>query len=68
MHRSEIGRPVLADKGFNTNLVQFQLLYHVVISNVRVCSFACTISHVHGRAPKTVLCAQKFIICEGLIL
>ena len=55
IHRSGLGRLFLADKSFNTNLVQFLLLYHVVISNVLVCSFTCTISHVHGHAPKMVL-------------
>ena len=52
---SEIGRLVLAGKGFNTNLVQYLLLHHVAINNVHVCSFTCMISHMHGRAPKIVL-------------
>ena len=54
VHRTEIERPFLATKGFNTNLVQFLLLYHVIINNVHI-SFSCTISHVHKHAPKTVL-------------
>ena len=66
IHKSEIGRSLLAGKGFNTNLVQFLPPYHV-ISNVHVCSFTCTISHVHGRAPGMVLHARKIIIYEGLI-
>ena len=48
---TEIERPFLATKGFNTNLVLFLPPYHVIISNAHVCSFTCTISHVHGRAP-----------------
>ena len=61
MHRSEIERPFLAAKGFNTNLVQFLSLYHVIISNVQVCSFTCTIYHVPGFAPKTVLRARNLV-------
>ena len=51
---------------FYTNLVQFLPQYHVIISKVHVYSFACTISHVHRRAPKTALRAIKIIIYEGL--
>ena len=61
VHRTEIEKPFLAAKGFKTNLVQFQSLYHVIISNVHVCSFASTISHVHGRVPKTVLRVQNLL-------
>ena len=53
-------RPFLATKGFNTNLVQFLHLYYVIISNVHICCFTCTISYnfVHAQAPpKTVLSA-----------
>ena len=32
IQRTEIERLFLAAKGFNTNLVQFLLLYHVIIS------------------------------------
>ena len=68
----EIERLFLAAKGFNTNLVQCLPPFFVIISNVHVCSFTCTISHVHRRAPKTVLGAQnlvykKIIIYEGLL-
>ena len=59
IHRTEIERPFLAAKSFNANLVQFLTPYHVIISNVHVSSFACTISHVHGRASKTVLRARN---------
>ena len=38
-------RPFLAARGFNINLVQFLLLYHVIISNVQFCSFMCTDEH-----------------------
>ena len=58
---TEIEMPFLAAKGFNTNLVQFLLPYHVIISNMHVCSFMCTISHVCEYAPKTVLCAQNLV-------
>ena len=65
-------RPFLVAKSFNTNLVQFLPPYHVIIDNAHVCYFTCTISHVHGRAPKTILStksrAQKIIIYEGLTL
>ena len=50
---TEIERPFLAAKGFNTNLIQYLQPYHVVIM--------CTISHVHGCAPKTVLHAQNLV-------
>ena len=59
VHRIEREKPLLAAKAFDTNLVQLLPPYHVIISNVQVCSFMCTISHVHGRAPKTVLRAQN---------
>ena len=61
IHRTEIARPFLAAKGFNTNLEQFIMLYHVIISNVNVCSFTCTISHMHVHVPKTVLDARKLV-------
>ena len=48
-------RWLLAAKGFNTNLVQFLPTYHVIISNLHVCSFMCMISRQHGCAPKMVL-------------
>ena len=41
---TEIERLFLAARGFNTNLVQFLWLYHVIISNVHIYSFTCTIS------------------------
>ena len=59
--RTEIGRLFLAAKGFNANLVQFLLAYHVVISNVHVSSFMCTISQMHRCAPKMVLHAQNLV-------
>ena len=55
IHRTEIERPLLAVKGFNTNLLHVLLMCHVIISNVHVCSFTGTISHVHGCEHKTVL-------------
>ena len=58
---TKIERPFLAAKGFNTNLVHFLPPYHVIISNMHVCSFTCTISHVHRLAPKTVLRAQNLV-------
>ena len=64
--------PFLAARGFDTNLVQCLPPYYVIISNMHVCSFTCTISHVHRRTPKTVLRSrnlvyEKIIICEGLL-
>ena len=61
IHRTEIERPFLAGRGSNTNLVQFLLPYHVIISNVHVCSFMCMISHVHRRAPTTVFRVQNLV-------
>ena len=52
---TEIERPFLDGKGFNTNLIQFLLPYHVIISNVHVSTFMCIISHVHRCSPKTAL-------------
>ena len=49
IHRTEIKRPFLVPKAFNTNLVQFLLPYHVIISNV------------HGCARKMVLHAWNII-------
>ena len=63
---TEIEKPFLVAKGFNTNLVQFLLTYHVIISNVHMCYFMYMISHVHGHAPKTVLWAQKIVTYDGL--
>ena len=57
---TEIERLFLDAKGFNTNLVQF-LPYHVIISNVHVCPFTCTIFQIHGRATKTVLRARDLV-------
>ena len=59
MYWNETERPFLSVKGFNTPLVHFLPKYYVIISNMHVCSFACTIFHVHGRAPKMVLCARN---------
>ena len=69
---TEIERPFLAARGFNTNLVQCVPPYFVIISNMHVRCFTRTISHLHRRAPKTVLHAQKLvyeknIIYEGLL-
>ena len=63
-HSTEKEWLLLAAKGFNTNLVQFLLRYHVIISNVHVCSFKCTISHVQGCATKMALCAQNLMYKE----
>ena len=69
---TKIDRPFLAAKGFNTNSVQCLPLYYVIISKVHVCSFMCTISHMHRRLPKMVLHARnhiynQIIIYEGLL-
>ena len=52
---TEIERLLLGSKSFNSNLVHFLPPYYVINKNVHVCSFIGTISHLHGRAPKTVL-------------
>ena len=54
-------RLLLAVKGFNTNLVHFLLSCHIIISNMHVCCFTGTTYHMHGRATKTILCAQNFV-------
>ena len=59
IHRPKIKRPFLAAKGFYANLVQFLVPYHVIISNVHVWSFTCTISHSHELAPKTAWRARN---------
>ena len=47
--RTETERPFIAAKGFNTNLIHFLLPYHAIISNVHICSFSGTISHVDAQ-------------------
>ena len=59
---TEIERPFLAAKDFNTNLIRFLPLYHVIISNMHVCSFTCMLSHTHICAPKMVLHAQNLVL------
>ena len=61
IHRTEIERPLLAAKRFNTNLVQFLTPYCVTISNMHVCCFMCMISHVHRCVPKTVLQVRNVV-------
>lgn len=68
IHRTALERPFLHAKGFNTNLVQFLMQYHVITSKVHVYSSTCIIFHVHGSAHKTVLCVRKILIYEGLNL
>ena len=63
---TEIERPFLAAKGFNTNLVQWLSPYCFIFSNKHVCSFTCTISHGHRRAPRIVLRARN-LVCEIII-
>ena len=63
---TEIERLFLAAKGFNINLVHLLPLYHVIISNVHNCSFTCTISHVHGHAPKTTVLRARNLVYEKL--
>ena len=73
IHKTETGRPFVAAQGFDINLVHFLQPYHFSVRNMHVCSFIGTISHMNGRAPKTILHAQnlvykKIVIYEGLIL
>ena len=65
VHNTEIEELFLAVKASNTNLVHLLQLYHVLVGNVHVCPFMCTISHMHGQASKTVLCAQ-YLVYEKL--
>ena len=58
---TEIEMPFLAAQGFNTNLVQCLPPYFIIISNMHVCFFTCTISHTHMHAPKMVLHAQNLL-------
>ena len=72
IHMTEIERLFLAAQSFNTNLVQCLPPYFVIISNMHVCCFMCTISHVHMHAPKMVLHTQnllykKIMIYEDLL-
>ena len=69
---TETERPFLAAKGFNANLIQCIPLYYVIISNVHLFSFMCTVFHMYRYAPKMVLCAQNLVyektkIYEGLL-
>ena len=66
IHKTEIERLFLAVKSFfNTNLVQFLLQYHVIISKVLVFSFKCTNVHLNGFGC-TKSYVRKIIIYEGL--
>ena len=60
IHKTEI-EAFSEAKDFNTNLVHFLPLHYVIISNLHVCSFTCSTSRMHGRAPKTVLHAQNLV-------
>ena len=51
IHRTKKERPFLTAKSFNTAIVQFPPPYHIINNNLHICSFTCTISHVHGRVP-----------------
>ena len=54
-------RPLLAAKGFNTNLVHFLAPYYVIVSNLHICPFMGMTSHVYRRAPKTILFLQSLV-------
>ena len=60
IHRTEIERSFLAAKGFNSNLVQFLLSYHVVICKVQVCSFMCTDVHIKWFRMYKILCTKNY--------
>ena len=40
---------------------EMHVIIIIIIINVRVCYFTRMISHVHGRAPKTVLRARNLV-------
>ena len=61
VHRTKIGRPFFAAKGFNNNLVRFLPPYHVINSNVHVCCLTGTISYVQERAPQMVLHVRNIL-------
>ena len=70
---TETEKPFLATKSFSTNLVHVLPPYHVTISNMHVCTFTDAISHVHGGAPKMVLCKwnlvyEKLLFMKACIL
>ena len=60
IHKTEIEMPFLAVKGFNTNLVQFLPLYHVIISNMHVCSVRCMDVHVKWFCTHKILCKKNY--------
>ena len=60
-HRTEIKRPLSAAKGFDTNLVQFLPLYHVIIRNINICFVISTIFYVHRHGTKMVFHAQNLV-------
>ena len=58
---TEIERLFVAAKGFSTTLIHFLAPHYIIISNVHICSFTCTISYMHGCAPKIVLGAPNLM-------
>ena len=53
IHRTEIERLFLTAKSFNINLVQFLMLYHVIISKLHVCSFTYMSAATHANKSAT---------------
>ena len=64
---TEIERPFLVARRFNTNLVQCVPPYFVIISNMHVRSLTRTIFHLHRRALKSVLHARKLMYEKNII-
>ena len=59
---TEIEQLSVAIQGFNTNLVQFLSLCHIIISNMHVNIFMCMIYHMHRHEPNTVLSAFSLVL------
>ena len=64
MHRTAqqctIERLFLAAKGFNTNLAQFLLPYHVIFSNMHVCSFTCMDVYLKQFCAHEISCMKNY--------
>ena len=58
VHRTEIERPFLAAQGFNTNLAHILPPYHVIISNMHICSPMDV--HLKWFYMHKILCAKNY--------
>ena len=65
VHRTEIGRPFLAAKGFNNYLRHFLLAYDVTISNIHIYSLqarfpTCMNVHLNRVCMNEILCTKNY--------